>query len=64
MPDDQAASPRNCRLCAHYFITHDPQFRYGCRAFGLKSQRQPMLDVIEASGKPCEGFVDKPPRQS
>ena len=28
--------------------------------FGIKSQRQPLTEIIEASGKPCEGFELKP----
>jgi hypothetical protein len=47
---------QNCRLCVHYYITHDVNFMYGCRMFGIKSQRQPLMEIIEASGKPCEGF--------
>lgn len=52
----------NCNECAHFFITHDPGFRYGCRAMDFKSRRLPMLDVLEASGQPCRLFRRKPPR--
>jgi len=48
-----------CSRCAHYYITHDMTFRYGCRALDFKSRRQPMLDVIEASGQPCLYFQAK-----
>lgn len=48
-----------CNRCVHYYITHDTHFRYGCRALGFKSQRQPVLDVIEASGLPCLQFLAK-----
>lgn len=48
-----------CNGCVHYYITHDTHFRYGCRALGFKSQRQPVLDVIEASGLPCLQFLAK-----
>ena len=48
-----------CNGCVHYYITHDTHFRYGCRALGFKSQRQPVLDVIEASGLPCLQFSAK-----
>lgn len=50
----------NCNDCAYYFVTHDPAFRYGCRALDFKSQRLPMLDVAEASGQPCHYFRRKP----
>lgn len=42
-----------CTGCKHYYITHDLQFPYGCRAFGFKSVRQPVLDVREASWRKC-----------
>lgn len=50
-----------CNNCTHYYITHDAYFRYGCRALGFKSQRQPILDVIEASGQQCHYFQKKKP---
>ncbi len=46
----------NCKDCSHYYITHDPNFRYGCRALDFKSRRQPVIDVMEASGQPCQYF--------
>jgi hypothetical protein len=48
-----------CRHCQHYYITHDPQFRYGCRALGFKSQTQPCLEVISASGEQCLYYMPK-----
>lgn len=50
---------RKCHRCAHYYITHDPVFPYGCRALGFKSGRQPCLDVLAASGEPCRYFQAK-----
>lgn len=55
-PDDKPAS---CNNCAHYYITHDINFQYGCRALDFKSQRQPILVVMEASGQPCHFFHKK-----
>ncbi|NLY27225.1 MAG: uracil-DNA glycosylase [Alcaligenaceae bacterium] len=49
----------NCTLCAHYYITFDPARPYGCRAFGFKSARRPSLDVLRASGEPCQAFTLK-----
>jgi hypothetical protein len=49
----------SCNNCLHYYITHDAGFRYGCRALDFKSQRQPILDVIAASGQPCHYFNKK-----
>jgi hypothetical protein len=51
-----------CNDCVHYYITFEAQFRYGCRALDFKSQRLPMLDVLEASGQPCQFFQGKPRR--
>lgn len=48
--------PPTCTNCRHYFITYDANFRYGCRAFNFKSARQPILDVIDASGQQCQHF--------
>jgi hypothetical protein len=45
-----------CNRCAHYFITHDMKFRYGCRALDFKSQRQPIREVVAASGQSCLYF--------
>jgi hypothetical protein len=52
--NDAADTPRTCMYCVHYFITHETHFRYGCRALAFKSKRQPILDVIEASGQVCQ----------
>ena len=46
----------DCAECAHYYITHDVRFPYGCRVLDFKSKRKPHLDVLDASGKPCMAF--------
>ena len=48
-----------CMGCVHHYITHDPVFRYGCRAFGFKSQQSPIRVVQEASAQPCRLFEVK-----
>jgi len=40
----------------HHYITHDPALRYGCRAFGFKSQQSPIRVVQEASSQLCRLF--------
>ena len=61
--DDKPASPApRCNDCIFFYITHEAHFRYGCRALDFKSQRLPMLDVLEASGQPCQFFQGKPRR--
>jgi hypothetical protein len=49
----------NCLLCGHYFITHDPQKPFGCRALGFKSRTNPARLVYESSGMHCQLFSAK-----
>lgn len=51
MPSSSTA--RTCRGCAHFFVTYDPAFPYGCRMLGFKSRRTPCIEVEEAAGQPC-----------
>lgn len=51
--------PVRCNQCAHYYITHDTRFPYGCRALGFKSQQQPIRVVMEASAQQCHYFQRK-----
>jgi len=64
MCTDPCDKPPDCKHCTHYYITHDANFRYGCRALDFKSQRQPNLDVLEASGEQCKFFIRKMQRDS
>jgi len=57
MPDTD--KPPRCNACQHYYITHDIHFRYGCRALAFKSRRQPIFEVVAASGQPCQFFALK-----
>lgn len=57
--DEKAGEAPNCNACRHFYVTWDAQFRYGCRALDFKSQRLPMLEVLEASGQPCHFFQRK-----
>jgi hypothetical protein len=59
MEKPPVSKPPNCMQCKHHYITYDPQFPYGCRAFTFKSARQPSLDVFEASGQQCHCFEQK-----
>ena len=54
------AKPPSCMGCAHHYITHDPILRYGCRAFGFKSQQAPIRVVQDASARACEFFQPRP----
>ena len=53
---------RSCNQCRHYYITHDVNFPYGCRAMDFKSRRQPINDVMDASGQECHYFLEKTSR--
>jgi hypothetical protein len=48
-----------CLRCAHYFITFDPAFPYGCRAMNFKSRTLPETEVRTASGLDCQMFQPK-----
>lgn len=52
----------HCRACAHYYITHDARFPYGCRAMDFKSKRLPLQEVREATGRDCLTFSAKTTR--
>jgi hypothetical protein len=57
---DDKADKVNCRRCAHYFVTWDKKFPWGCKAFGFKSRSMPSLDVLSSSGIECQQFLPKP----
>jgi hypothetical protein len=62
MPTATAAPENlpNCSRCVHYYITHEVNFRYGCRAMKFKSHRPPSLEVFAVTGVPCLYFQFKP----
>ncbi|OPL16112.1 MAG: hypothetical protein AVO39_06480 [delta proteobacterium MLS_D] len=49
----------HCFLCRHFYITHDRDFPYGCRAMGFKSKRLPCMEVEESSGMDCAYYSPK-----
>lgn len=58
-----AATPKalpNCTRCAHYFITFDARFPYGCRAMNFKSKQLPQHEVRDATGTGCLAFRARP----
>lgn len=50
---------RGCKNCAHYYITWDVKFPYGCRLFGFKSKGEPSMTVFKSLGKKCDNFIEK-----
>jgi hypothetical protein len=43
----------DCQQCRYYYITHDEDFPYGCKAMGFKSRRFPSIVVRNSSGQEC-----------
>jgi len=54
----------NCTKCEHYYVTWDPGFPKGCRAYGIKTKFMPSAAVLSSSGKPCLSFEEKTPRHA
>lgn len=49
----------NCKKCKYYYITWDPKFPYGCKAFGMKTKQLPSTEVYASSGTECVKFQKK-----
>jgi len=49
----------NCFSCAHFFITYEPDFPYGCRAVNFKSRLIPAKLMYAYSGIGCQLFKMK-----
>ncbi|RAK20506.1 hypothetical protein B0I26_104158 [Anoxybacillus vitaminiphilus] len=49
----------NCYQCKHFYVTWDPMFPRGCRAFAFKSASLPSIVVFQSSGQPCMKFEQK-----
>jgi hypothetical protein len=53
----------DCFKCRHFYVTWDPSFPRGCRAFGIKSGNVPALEVRRATGRDCPVFEEKQKRK-
>ncbi|MCD1258333.1 uracil-DNA glycosylase [Paenibacillus athensensis] len=49
----------NCLSCKHFYVTWDPQFPRGCKAYGFKTKHLPSAEVLSSTGKPCLSYEDK-----
>jgi hypothetical protein len=58
MPSPKTERP-NCLNCLHFYITHEPQHPYGCKALGFKSLQYPAVVVFASSGIHCQAFAAK-----
>lgn len=60
MRGPNSTRPGTCKDCSHFFITHDPNFPYGCGIMGFKSRHYPHLEVLAATGATCVAREAKP----
>jgi hypothetical protein len=49
----------DCNTCAHFFITWDKRYPYGCRAMNFMSSNSPNKDVFEVEGRDCLTYRSK-----
>lgn len=49
----------DCMKCVHFYVTWDPSFPRGCKAYGFKTSAMPSASVLSSSGKPCLSFEPK-----
>jgi hypothetical protein len=49
----------NCFQCKHFYVTWDPKFPRGCKAFNFKTKELPSVAVFRASGNPCMKYEKK-----
>jgi hypothetical protein len=51
---------QTCKGCAHFLVTHDPNFPYACSLMGYKSRNYPHIEVLAATGEECVAWQAKP----
>ncbi len=49
----------DCNSCAHFFVTWNKNFPFGCRAMGFMSSNSPSKDVFEVEGRDCLAYKNK-----
>lgn len=50
----------DCFKCRYFYVTWDPKFPRGCKAYQFKTAMLPSADVLRASGNVCLRFEQKP----
>ena len=58
-----AVDEPRCTKCAHYFITYNVRFPYGCRAMGFKSRQLPQQEIFRLTGMACQTFERRPAKK-
>ena len=59
MPNDFKVMGPNCWHCEYFAISWQPVMPYICRLMGFKSKGLPCIEVLNADGRPCQGFLPK-----
>lgn len=59
MNDTSNKAVQTCKGCTHFFVTHDPNFPYGCSLMGYKSRFYPHHEVLAATGETCVAWQAK-----
>ena len=59
--EDAVVSGRraDCNSCAHFFITWNKRFPFGCREMGFMTSNSPSKDVFEVEGRDCLAYKNK-----
>ena len=55
----QSVERINCLKCRHFYVTWDPRFPRGCRAYEFKTRQIPSAVVRSSSGVDCMKFSPK-----
>jgi hypothetical protein len=53
-----------CMGCSHFYVTYQPAFPYGCRAFSMLTRSYPYLAVAKESGMSCLYREERPEREN
>lgn len=53
---------KDCMKCKHYFVTWDPKFPRGCRAYEVKSANPPWQIVAQSTKEGCVSYEAKADR--
>lgn len=49
----------NCYQCKYFYVTWDPQFPKGCKAYQFKGRLLPSMEVKKSSGHDCLQYQPK-----
>ena len=56
---DDSVNRVGCNTCAHFYITWDKRYPYGCNVMRFMSAKLPSQDVLEVEGRDCLSFQHK-----